>query len=82
MSIPYTKFMDITDWNNDEIMRLVMAKGHITQKILLEQLKSIGQDIPQSTFSCKIRRNALKLEEFQQVCKLLGYSVNIERVGN
>ena len=72
--------MDITDWNNDEIMRLVMAKGHITQKILLEQLKSIGQDIPQSTFSCKIRRNALKLAEFQQVCKLLGYSVNIERV--
>ena len=72
--------MDITDWNNDEIMRLVMAKGHITQKILLEKLQSIGQDIPQSTFSCKIRRNALKLAEFQQVCKLLGYSVNIERV--
>jgi len=74
--------MDITDWNNDEIMRLVMAKGHITQKILLEQLKSIGQDIPQSTFSCKIRRNALKLAEFQQVCKILGYSVNIERTPN
>ena len=74
--------MDITDWNNDEIMRLVMAKGHITQKILLEQLKNNGQDIPQSTFSCKIRRNALKLAEFQQVCKLLGYSVNIERIAN
>ena len=82
MSIPYTEFMDITDWNNDEIMRLVMAKGHITQKILLEQLKNNGQDIPQSTFSCKIRRNALKLAEFQQVCKLLGYSVNIERIAN
>ena len=74
--------MDITDWNNDEIMRLVMAKGHITQKILLEQLKNNGQDIPQSTFSCKIRRNALKLAELQQVCKILGYSVNIERTPN
>lgn len=31
--------MDITNWNNDEIMRLVMAKGHITQKMLLETLK-------------------------------------------
>lgn len=75
--------MDITDWNNDEIMRLVMAKGHITQKVLLEMLKNKAeQDIPQSTFSCKIRRNALKLAEFQQVCKLLGYSVNIERVAD
>lgn len=82
MSIPYTEFMDITDWNNDEIMRLVMAKGHITQKILLEKLKNKGQEIPQSTFSCKIRRNALKLAEFQQICKLLGYSVNIERIAD
>ena len=74
--------MDITDWNNDEILRLVMAKGHITQKILLENLKSQGQIIPQSTFSCKIRRNALKLNEFQKICKLLGYSINIERIKN
>lgn len=74
--------MDITDWNNSEIMGLVMAKGHITQKVLLEILKQeTGQDIPQSTFSCKLRRNGLKLEEFQKICRLLGYSVNIERVG-
>lgn len=73
--------MDITDWNNDEIMRLVMARGHITQKILLESLKSDSGDlIPQSTFSCKIRRNALKLSEFQSICKLLGYSISIEPV--
>ena len=55
--------MDITEWNNDEIMRLVMAKGHITQKVLLEKLKQeTGATIPQSTFSCKLRRNSLKLE--------------------
>ncbi len=72
--------MNITDWNNDEIMRLVMAKGHITQKMLLEDLKKEnGEKIPQSTFSCKIRRNALKLEEFQQICKICGYSIKLER---
>lgn len=73
--------MDITDWNNDEIMRLVMAKGHITQKMLLAELKGEnGETIPQSTFSCKIRRNSLKLSEFQQICKILGYSIDIELV--
>ncbi len=75
--------MDITDWNNDEIMRLVMAKGHITQKLLLKNLKDPnGQDIPQSTFSCKIRRNALKLAEFQTICKILGYSIKLEKREN
>lgn len=75
--------MNITDWNNDEIMRLVMAKGHITQKLLLKNLKDQnGQDIPQSTFSCKIRRNALKLAEFQTICKLLGYSIKLEKREN
>ncbi len=71
--------MNITDWNNDEIMRLVMAKGRITQKSLLEILKNeTGDDIPQSTFSCKIRRNGLKLSEFQRICKILGYKILIE----
>ncbi len=72
--------MDITDWNNDEILRLVMAKGHITQKMLLEDLKKDnGEKIPQSTFSCKIRRNTLKLTEFQKICKIYGYSIKLER---
>lgn len=73
--------MDITNWNNDEIMRLVMAKGYITQKALLEMLKeNSGNYTPQSTFSCKVRRNALKLSEFQDICKVLGYTINIEPV--
>ncbi len=72
--------MNITDWNNDEILRLVMAKGHITQKILLEMLKDkAGEDIPQSTFSCKIKRNGLKLAEFQQICTILGYEIILKR---
>lgn len=72
--------MNITDWNNDEIIRLVMAKGHITQKMLLKDLKKEnGEKIPQSTFSCKIRRNSLKLEEFQKICKICGYSIKLER---
>jgi len=72
--------MDITEWNNDEILRLVMAKGHITQKVLLKNLGALtGEEIPQSTFSCKIRRNGLKLEEFQKICNLLGYSIHLKR---
>lgn len=71
--------MDITDWNNDEILRLIMAKGRIKQKNLLALLKSnISQEIPQSTFSCKIKRNGLKLIEIQQICKILGYKLVIE----
>lgn len=72
--------MNITDWNNDEILRLVMAKGHVTQKILLDLLKNqTGEDIPQSTFSCKIKRNGLKLSEFQKICTVLGYEILLKR---
>ena len=72
--------MNITDWNNDEILRLVMAKGHITQKILLDLLKNqTGEAIPQSTFSCKIKRNGLKLTELQEICNVLGYEILLKR---
>ena len=58
-----------------------MAKGHITQKMLLEILKeNSGEDIPQSTFFCKIRRNTLKLAELQSICNVLGYAIKIEPV--
>ena len=72
--------MDITEWNNDEIMRLLLAKGHITQKKLLEML-SEGEEtpIPQSTLSCKIRRNTIKISELQKICKTLGYTIHIEK---
>lgn len=72
--------MNISDWNNDEILRLVMAKGRITQKILLEMIKDqTGEDIPQSTFSCKIKRNGLKLSELQKICKILDYEIIIKK---
>ena len=72
--------MNISEWNNDEILRLVIAKGHITQKILLEMIKNqMGEEIPQSTFSCNIKRNGLKLSEFQNICKLLGYEIFLKR---
>jgi hypothetical protein len=49
--------------------------------MLLEALEeSSGEVIPQSTFSCKIRRNSLKLSEFQSICKVLGYTIKIEPV--
>ena len=76
----YTGNMDITDWDNDEILHLVMAKGHITQKALLEILLQANKEkMPQSTFSSKIRRNALKVSELQTICKLLGYTITIKK---
>lgn len=75
--------MNITDWNNDEIIRLVMAKGHITQKLLLSMLsEKTGEKLLQSTFSSKIKRDGLKLCEFQRICKLLGYNILLERIDN
>lgn len=75
--------MDITDWNNDEIMRLITAKGHITQKNLLQMIKEKhNKEIPQSTFACKIRNNTLKVYELQEICQLLGYTINIEYTNN
>ena len=60
--------MNINDWNNDEIIRLITAKGHITQKMLLEIMnKDSSEKIPQSTFSSKIQRNALKVIELQKI---------------
>ena len=80
MSILYTKSMDITNWDNDEIIHLVMAKGHINQKILLNMIKlNTDEEIPQSTFSSKIKRNALKVCELQKICNLLGYSIHIKK---
>lgn len=79
MSIIYNIKMDITNWNNDEILRLITARGHVTQKDLLKLLKEkCNKEIPQSTFSCKIRNGNLKVNELQNLCQLLGYSIFIE----
>lgn len=72
--------MNVSDWNNDEILRLICAKGRISQKILLEKYaQKYNTEIPQSTFSNKIRRNSLKIEELQKICTLLGYSIIIKK---
>lgn len=73
--------MDITDWNNAEVLKLIMAKGHVKQKKLLYELSNkYKKEIPQSTFACKIRRNGLKLSEFQDICNILGYKLKIELI--
>ena len=75
--------MNISDWDNDEILRLLCAKGHISQKTLLQLLdKKYNIEIPQSTFANKIRRNSLKVIELQQICNLLGYTLIVEKIEN
>jgi len=83
MSMVYTQIMNITNWENDEILRLITAKGRVTQKILLDKYtEQYGIDIPQPTFSNKIRRNCLKVVELQNICKLLGYELIIKKIDN
>ena len=83
MSILYTLNMNVTNWDNDEILRLLFAKGRITQKILLKDyFLKYNVVIPQPTFSNKIRRNCLKVSELQNICKLLGYNLILEKIEN
>lgn len=75
--------MNITDWDNGEILRLMSAKGRVTQKVLLNKYEQeYGIKIPQPTFSNKIRRNCLKLRELQDICKLLDYDLILKKRGN
>ena len=68
--------MKNNDWNSDEIIRLITAKGKVSQLQLLAKLKEVyDEDIPQPTFANRLRRNSLRLRELQQICEVLGYDL-------
>ena len=71
--------MKITDWDNGEIVRVLVARNKISQKRLIEMLKNYTkEEIPQSTFANRIFRNSMRLREMQQICEVLGYDLIIE----
>ena len=71
--------MKITDWDNGEIVRVLVARNKISQKRLIEMLKNYTkEEIPQSTFANRIF-NSMRLREMQQqICEVLGYDLIIE----
>lgn len=67
--------MNITDWTNKEIIKLLLARKRVTQKDLLGK---ISAPIQQTTFSGKLSRNSLKVAELQAICDVLGYNLVLE----
>ncbi len=71
--------MKITDWDNGEIVRVLVARNKISQKKLIAMLEEYtNEEIPQSTFANRIFRNSMRLREMQQICEVLGYDLIIE----
>ncbi len=72
--------MNISDWDNGEIIRVLIAHNKISQKKLIKMLEEYTkQTIPQSTFANRIWRNSMRLRELQDVCKVLGYDIIIQQ---
>ncbi|MCM1339797.1 MAG: hypothetical protein NC191_09010 [Muribaculaceae bacterium] len=68
--------MDISHWNDREIVQVLIARGKLSQKSLVNKIKEkYGKDIPQPTFANKLLRNRLRVEELQQICDVLDYSI-------
>ena len=66
----------ITDMDNRTILKILTARDYSTQLSILEQLKTkCGVNIPQPTFSNKIKRNGIKVTELQMICELYGYDL-------
>lgn len=72
--------MNINDWSNRELIKLILAKDAVTQKKLANNLcEKLGKEFAPSTLSSKIARNSLKVEELQAICEILGYDLILEK---
>ncbi|MBQ8458777.1 hypothetical protein IJ541_01595 [bacterium] len=71
--------MDVTGWDDREIVRVLVARNKMSQKTLMEKIKiKFDDDIPQSTFANRLLRNNLRVRELQQICDVLGYSIILQ----
>lgn len=66
---------NITDMDNRAILKILTAREGTTQTSIINKLKEKGIVVPQPTFSNKVKRNALKVKELQQICELYGYEL-------
>lgn len=66
----------ISKMDNRAILKIVTASEFATQLSIIRQLKEkYGVVIPQPTFSNKIKRNGLKVEELQKICDIYDYDI-------
>ncbi len=72
--------MEINNWSNKEIIKLLTARAGITQKELYKRIgKKLGVDYTTTGFSSKLKRNSLKVAELQAICEVLGYNFLLEK---
>ena len=72
--------MEINNWSNKEIIKLLTARAGITQKKLSVLLcENFTREYSSSNFYHKILKNNLKLEELQAICEVLGYNLLLEK---
>ncbi len=73
--------MEITNWKNRDIINHLITRKCILQKDLAKDIYNLlGRDYSPHSLSGKIHRNAIKLEELQAACKLLGYRLILEEI--
>jgi len=66
----------ISKMDNRAILKILTAQEYSTQKSVIEQLKNkCNVNIPQPTFSNKVKRNGLKISELQMICELYDYDL-------
>ncbi len=71
--------MNISNWDNSEIIRVLVAHKKISQKKLVKMLEEYtNQTIPQSTFANRIWRNSMRLRELQEICDVLDYDIILQ----
>lgn len=73
--------MDITDLKNRELINFLLNRRNVLQKDLAQKIyKKLDKSYDPHSLSGKISRNAVKLEEFQAACKILGYRLILEEI--
>ena len=62
------------------IKYLVSHAGTTQEKLAVKVFAMTNQDYKPNTFTNKLANNNIKLKEFQAVCKILGYTLELKEI--
>lgn len=72
--------MNINNWSDKEIVKLLIARTNLTQRQLsLEVSKILKKEFSSASLTNKLSRNTLKVSELQAICEILGYNLLLEK---
>lgn len=73
--------MDITKWKNRELVKYLVSHAGTTQEKLGAKVFEVtNQNYKPNTFTNKIANDNLKLKEFQAICEILGYRLELKEI--